>query len=143
MNRDRRWWCTSSRALKPVVRLVLRERVGEGPAAGHACRSAVLRPSARLVWRKHRWYCPHSQCPAGSWTREDVRVAFARQAITDRAGRWVCEQIGRLGRTVAEVSRELGCDWHTVKHAMIACGTPLVDDPNRIGAIRARQIQRP
>jgi hypothetical protein len=30
--------------------------------------------------------------------------------MTDRAGRWVCDQVGRLGRTVAEVTRELGDD---------------------------------
>jgi transposase len=57
--------------------------------------------------------------------------------MTDRAGRWACEQVGRLGRTVAEVARELGCDWHTVNGAVIAYGAPLVDDPGRIGAVEA------
>jgi transposase len=41
--------------------------------------------------------------------------------------------VGRLGRPVAEVARELGCGWHTVNDAVIAYGTPLVDDPDRIG----------
>jgi hypothetical protein len=27
---------------------------------------------------------------------------------------------GKLGRTVAEVARELGCDWHTVNDKVIA-----------------------
>jgi hypothetical protein len=36
--------------------------------------------------------------------------------MTDGAGRWVCEQVGGLGRTLAEVAREQGCDWHTVNH---------------------------
>ena len=55
-------------------------------------------------------------------------------ALTDRAGRWVTEQVGRWGRTVDEVAVELGCDWHTVNDAVIAYGTALVDDdPDRIG----------
>lgn len=57
--------------------------------------------------------------------------------MTDRAGRWSCAQVGRLGRTVAEVARELGCDWHTVNDAVIAYGTPLVEDPDRIGKVGA------
>jgi transposase len=40
---------------------------------------------------------------------------------------------GRHGRTMNEIARQLGCDWHTVNDAVIAYGTPLVDDPDRIG----------
>jgi hypothetical protein len=57
--------------------------------------------------------------------------------MTDRAGRWVTVQVGREGRTVAEVARELGCDWHTVMAAVVAYGTPLVEHPDRIGATTA------
>jgi transposase len=92
---------------------------------------------ARLAWHKHRWRCPDEDCDAGSWTGEDPRIAPARAAMTDRAGRWVCEQVGRFGRSVAEVARELGCDWHTVNDAVIAYGTALVEDPARIGEIDA------
>jgi transposase len=91
----------------------------------------------RLVWHKHRWRCPNVECPAGSWTGEDARIASVRAVMTDRAGRWCTEQVGRLGRTVAEIARELGCDWHTVNDAVIAYGTPLVEDPDRIGAVEA------
>ena len=91
---------------------------------------------ARLVWRKRRWRCPE-RCPTGSWTGEDPRIAPARAAMTDRAARWCCEQVGRLGRTVAEVAKELGCDWHTVNGAVIAYGAPLVEDPARIGPVTA------
>jgi transposase len=42
-----------------------------------------------------------------------------------------------LGRSVAEVARELGCDWHTVNDAVIAYGTALVDDPGRVGDVTA------
>jgi transposase len=93
--------------------------------------------SSRLVWHKHRWCCPDADCPMGSWTGEDLRIAPPRAAMTDRAGRWCCGQVGQQGRTVAEVARELGCDWHTVNDAVIAYGTPLVEDPNRIGTVTA------
>jgi hypothetical protein len=33
--------------------------------------------------------------------------------MIDRAGRWITEQVGRCARSVAEVARELGCDWDT------------------------------
>src|SRR5690606_24739472 len=33
--------------------------------------------------------------------------------------------------------RELGCDWHTVMDAVVAYGTPLIDDPDRIGEVTA------
>src|SRR5262249_40989616 len=68
---------------------------------------------------------------------EDPCIAPARAAMTDRAGRWSCAQVGRLGRTVAEVARELGCDWQTVNDAVIAYGTPLAEDSDRIGAVSA------
>ena len=46
---------------------------------------------------------------------EEARsIAAARLVMTDRAGRWVTEQVGRWGRTVNEVAVELGCDWHTI-----------------------------
>ena len=64
-------------------------------------------------------------------------IAAARARVTDRAGRWVTAQVGRDGRSVSEVARELGCDWHTVMDAVLAYGTPLVDDPDRIGQVNA------
>ena len=89
---------------------------------------------ARLVWRKRRWSCPDAACGTGSWTEELHAIAAPRLVMTDRAGRWVTEQVGRHGRTVNEVAGELGCDWHTVNDTVIAYGTALVDDdPDRIG----------
>lgn len=87
----------------------------------------------RLVWHKRRWCCPNRDCPIGSWTEQDPRIAAPRLALTDRAGRWVTEQVGRRGRTVNEIAVELDCDWHTVNDTVIAYGTPLVEDPDRIG----------
>ncbi len=47
-------------------------------------------------------------------------------------------QVGRWGRTVSEVARQLGCDWHTVNNAVIAYGTAVVDaDVDRIGDVCA------
>lgn len=53
--------------------------------------------------------------------------------MTDRAGRWVTEQVGRHGRTVNEIALELGCDWHTINDSVLAYGIPLIEDPDRIG----------
>jgi transposase len=49
----------------------------------------------------------------------------------------VTEQVGRLGRTVNEIAVELGCDWHTINDTVIAYGSALVDDPDRIGDVTA------
>jgi transposase len=88
---------------------------------------AFGRPT-RLVWRKHRWPCPDATCLIGTWTEQEPGIAAARLALTDRAGRWVTFQVGKHGRTVNEVASDLGCDWHTVNDAVIACGSVLVDD---------------
>ena len=88
---------------------------------------------ARLVWHKRRWGCPDGQCSVGSWLEYEARIAARRMALSDRAGRWACEQVGRRGRTVNEIACELDCDWHTINDAVIAYGTPLVDDPARVG----------
>ena len=93
---------------------------------------------ARLVWRKHRLFCPDGDCEAGSWTNDDPRIAPVRAAMTDRAARWATAQVGREGRTVAEIARELGCDWHTVNDAVMAYGAALIDaDTDRIGEVTA------
>ncbi|MCA1694887.1 MAG: hypothetical protein LC749_09205 [Actinobacteria bacterium] len=69
---------------------------------------------------------------------EATGIAAARLVITDRAGRWVTEQVGRWGRTVNEVALELGCDWHTINDTVVTAGTALVDDdPDRIGTVTA------
>ena len=94
--------------------------------------AAFGRP-VRLVWRKQRWVCANDACAVGSWTGEDGRIAPARTAMTDRAGRWVTRQVGEHGRTVNELAGELECAWHTVNDAVIAYGEALVDDDARIG----------
>jgi transposase len=114
-----------------------RAQVKDRPLVSLADLPCFGRP-ARLMWRKHRWCCPAAECPAGSWTHVDPRVAAPRMAMTDRAGRWVTAQVGRLGRSVSEVAGELGCDWHTVNDAVLAYGQALLDaDVDRIGPVAA------
>lgn len=92
---------------------------------------------AILLWYKRRWQCPEPDCPTKTWTEQAVLIPPPRAGMTDRTGRWVTVQVGCYGRTVAEVARELGTDWHTVMAAVMAYGTPLVEDPNRIGPVTA------
>jgi transposase len=89
---------------------------------------------ARLVWRKQRWRCP--TC-SRSWTEQQPAIASTRCALTTRAARWATQQVGRHGRTVAEMADDLGCDWHTVMDAVTLYGEPLIDDPARFGAVTA------
>ena len=92
---------------------------------------------ASLVWHKRRWSCEDPDCPNRTWTEEDPRIAFPRLAMTSRAGRWATEQVGRHGRSVNEVAKDLGCDWHTVNDTVCDYGEALVDDPDRYGTVRA------
>jgi transposase len=96
---------------------------------------AVFGRPARLVWHKRRWSCP--SCRVRSFTETADHIASARLVLTDRAGRWVTEQAGRYRRSINELAVELGCDWHTINDAVIAYGTPLVEDPDRIGDVEA------
>ena len=88
---------------------------------------------ACLMWRKHRWSCSPPACSLRSWTAEHPSIAAPRLGMTDRAGRRVSQQVGQLGRTVNEIALELNCDWHTINDTVLAYGTPLIEDPERIG----------
>jgi len=96
---------------------------------------AFGRPS-QLVWHKRRWCCPDRSCETGTFTEAQPAIAAARAGVTDRAGRWMCRQVGE-GRPVSAVASELGCDWHSVMDAVVAYGTPLIDDQDRIGEVMA------
>jgi transposase len=113
-----------------------RARVKERAAVALVDLPAFGRPAV-LVWHKRRWCCPDADCATGTWTEQAPMIAAARARVTDRAGRWVTAQVGRDGRSVAEVARELGCDWHTVMDAVVAYGTPLIDHVDRIGDVGA------
>lgn len=78
-----------------------------------------------IAWRKHRLQCPQSACPRTSWTVTDHRIAATQALLTTRCAKWVTEQVGR-GRAVADVARELGCDWHTINDTVTAYGEALL-----------------
>jgi transposase len=95
--------------------------------------------TARLVWLKRRWRCVDSDCPAKTWTEDTEHVA-PRAVITVRAGAESTRQVGELAMPVAVVARELGVCWWTVMGAVVRHGTPLVDDPTRVGKVKALGI---
>lgn len=96
---------------------------------------AFGRPAV-LVWHKRRWLCPEAACEARTFTETQPAIAAPRAGVTDRAGRWMTRQVGG-GQPVSAVAAELGCDWHTVMDAVVAYGTPLIDDAARIGTVTA------
>lgn len=89
---------------------------------------------ARLVWRKRRWRCVDTDCAAKTWTETSSHVS-ARTVLTRRAGVEACRQVGLNARPVAGLARELGVCWATIMDAVVEHGTPLVDDPNRVGPV--------
>jgi len=56
--------------------------------------------------------------------------------VTRRAGAEACRQVDEEARPVARVAAELGVCWWTVMNAVTEHGTPVVDDPDRVGAVR-------
>jgi transposase len=90
--------------------------------------------AARLVWHKRRWRCVDTDCEARTWTETSPHIS-ARTVLTRRAGWEACRQVGANARPVAGLARELGVCWSTVMEAVIEHGTPLVDDPDRVGAV--------
>jgi hypothetical protein len=90
---------------------------------------------ARLVWRKRRWRCGEDACEAKTWT-EHSELIDAQAVITRRAGMEACRQVGEHARPVSRVAAEFGVCWWTVMNAVLEHGTPLVDDPDRVGSVR-------
>jgi transposase len=90
---------------------------------------------ARLVWSKRRWRCREPLCPARTWTETSEHVD-AQAVLTRRAGVEACRQVGENARPVSQLADELGVCWWTIMNAVIEHGTPLVDDPGRIGSVQ-------
>ena len=90
---------------------------------------------ARLRWSKRRWRCVDADCEARTWTERSSHVD-AQAVLTRRAGAEACRQVGEEARAVSRVAAELGVCWWTVMNAVIEHGTPLVDDPDRVGPVR-------
>jgi transposase len=90
---------------------------------------------ARLIWRKRRWRCREPLCDRKTWTETSEHLD-AQVVLTRRAGAEACRQVGELARPVSQVATEFGVCWWTVMNAVIEHGTPLADDPARIGRVR-------
>jgi transposase len=60
--------------------------------------------------------------------------------LTLRAGAEATRQVGELALPVAVVANELGVCWWTVMDAVVRHGAPLVQDPARVGPVRALGI---
>ena len=87
-----------------------------------------------IAWRKHRLCCASPRCDRGTWTVTDHRIAAKGCMLTTRCAKWVTEQVGR-GRTIADVARELGCDWHTINDTVTIYGEALLAaDTKRVTA---------
>jgi hypothetical protein len=89
----------------------------------------------RLRRIKRRWRCRESLCSARTWTETSEHVD-AQVVVTRRAGVEACRQVGENARPVSQLADELGVCWWTIMNAVVEHGTPLVDDPDRIGAVR-------
>ena len=89
---------------------------------------------ARLVWNKRRWRCREPWCPARTWAERSEHID-AQAVLTRRAGIEACRQVGENARPVAQLADELGACWSTIMNAVIEHGTPLVDDPDRVGPV--------
>lgn len=88
----------------------------------------------RLRVLKRRWRCVEEDCAAKTWTETHPALP-SRQVMTHRAGFEAARQVGELARPVSRVADEFGVCWDTVMAAVVAHGTPLVDDPNRVGEV--------
>jgi transposase len=85
-----------------------------------------------VCWHKRIWCCPHAACPVKTWTEEHPAIA-PRACLTERARAWAFGQVGRCDATVSRVAKELGVAWWTVMRLTIERGTPIVEDPQRLG----------
>jgi transposase len=88
----------------------------------------------RLRVLKRRWRCPEPDCDAKTWTEFHPALP-PRQVMTHRAGFEAARQVGELARPVSQVADEFGVCWDTIMTAVTTHGTPLVDDPDRVGEV--------
>jgi transposase len=91
----------------------------------------------RLVWRKRKWICRDSDCPAKSFTEQSDLV---EDSLTRRAAAEICRKVGQDGSSVAQVAREFGVGWECAMNCVRRHGEPLVDDPTRLDNIDALGI---
>ena len=94
----------------------------------------MLRPARLRIW-KRRWRCRELLCSAKTWT-EPLEFLDAQVVLARRTGAEACRRVGELARPVSQVADEFGVCWETIMNAVVEHGTPLVDDPTRIGRVR-------
>lgn len=111
-------------------------------AVGHGRRRVAVRDlpiggrPVVLVWAKRIWRCPEPDCEVGTWSERSEAVA-PRLELTERARAEICRRVGEDEDSVAAVARAFGVGWHTAMTAVRDHGTPLVEDPNRVGGVEA------
>lgn len=88
----------------------------------------------RLRVLKRRWRCPEPDCETKTWTESHPGLP-PRHVMTYRAGFEAARQVGELARPVSRVADEFGVCWETVMTAVTTHGTPLVEDPDRVGTV--------
>ena len=93
----------------------------------------------KLVWSKRRFSCPEPDCPQRTLTECSDELPD-RHVLSARAARECTRLVGEEARSVASLARWLGVAWATVMGAVRHYGTPLVDDPERVGLVRSLGI---
>jgi transposase len=93
----------------------------------------------KLVWSKRRFFCPEPDCPERTWSERSAELP-ERRVLSARAARECTRLVGEEARSVASLARWLGVAWSTVMEAVRDYGTPLVEDPARVGEVRALGI---
>ena len=93
----------------------------------------------RLVWSKRRFCCPDPDCPVQTWTERSDELPD-RRVLSARTGRECTRAVGQEARSVASLARWLGVSWATGMSAVRDYGTPLVDDPDRVGEVASLGI---
>jgi transposase len=93
----------------------------------------------KLIWSKRRFACLEPECPNRTWTERSDELP-ERRVLSARAGKECTRAVGEEARSVASLARWLGVAWSTVMAAVRDYGTPLVDDPTRVGTVHSLGI---
>ncbi len=88
-----------------------------------------------LVWRKRVWRCRERLCETVTWSERSPEI-LPKGVLSERARRDICRRAGMLV-PVASLAAEYGVSWDTAMRAVRDYGTPLVDDPERVGRVEA------
>ena len=109
---------------------------GAGSDAGRRARSGVLRAAGAAGVEQAAVAVPGAAVRRARRGPRHSEHVDAQAVLTRRAGVEACRQVGENARPVSSVADELGVCWWTIMNAVIEHGTPLVDDPDRVGPVR-------